>query len=390
MKRRFPMKVLLLDTAFAATPIYESLIHLGCDVWVMGNRSQDVLARKAGPKWIQQDYSFVDQVAHHVVEKGIDAVVPGCTDVSIETCLQVAPPAQDVDRLDANRILSNKASFRGLCADLDLPAPRAIAADKFPQTGLFICKPVDSFSGRGITVFDGGDQAALKAAWDIARNSSPSRSIVIEQFIPGQLYSCSAFVKNKRVMRAFYVIEGSSANAYAVDTSYVVYDLPVQALQQIERSLERIATELHLRDGLIHMQFILYETSVYIIEVSRRCPGDLYPLLIEYSKYYPYSHTYVSYFMGLDPVADAESGASPIRKRYVLRHTVSSLTDSIFEGLQFVESQPVISFFPLQPVGQELLGNQKTRAGVLFCEIPNYDALRAKYNAFLSRTLYCT
>ena len=38
--------MLLLDTAFAAAPIYDSLVRAGHDVWVMGNRANDLLAKK--------------------------------------------------------------------------------------------------------------------------------------------------------------------------------------------------------------------------------------------------------------------------------------------------------------------------------------------------------
>ena len=81
------MKVLLLDTAFAAAPIYKALVNANHDVWVMGNRPADFLARVAGEKWIDQNYSEVDKVGEHAEWLGIERVVPGCTDISIETCL---------------------------------------------------------------------------------------------------------------------------------------------------------------------------------------------------------------------------------------------------------------------------------------------------------------
>ena len=81
MARVAGMKVLLLDTAFAAAPVYDGLIHAGHEVWVMGNRAQDLLAAKAGGNWIEQDYSQVAAVIAHIRRLGIERVVPGCTDL---------------------------------------------------------------------------------------------------------------------------------------------------------------------------------------------------------------------------------------------------------------------------------------------------------------------
>jgi hypothetical protein len=121
------MKVLLLDTAFAAAPMYDYLLRAGHDVWVMGNRPNDLLARMAGAMWIQQDYSRVQGVEEHVQRREIDYVVPGCTDVSMNTCVQLGINSDLIDPTETDRILSNKDAFRHLCGELDLPVPRVSA-----------------------------------------------------------------------------------------------------------------------------------------------------------------------------------------------------------------------------------------------------------------------
>src|SRR5271154_7015864 len=108
------MRVLLLDTAFGAAPIYDWLVRTGHDVWVVGNLPNDLLAKKAGGKWIDQDYSQVWGVEQHVRRHRIDYIVPGCTDISIETCLQLRTNSGLLDTPDTNRILSNKEAFRTL------------------------------------------------------------------------------------------------------------------------------------------------------------------------------------------------------------------------------------------------------------------------------------
>lgn len=378
------MRILLLDTAFAAAPIYDYLINAGHDVWVMGNRAKDILAVRAGSNWIEQDYSRVDAVAAHVKQLGIERIVAGCTDVSIETCLSLQHNPQLHDSFETNLTLSNKAAFRRLCQELGLPAPQRVNESSFPLRGRFICKPVDAFSGRGITVFNGEDASALEHAIANAKKSSPTANMLIETFAYGQLYSCSAFVKEQRLTDKFYVIEGASANPYAVDTSHLVYDLPEASTQKLEASLEKICSALQLKDGLLHTQFILSDDEPCIIELTRRCPGDLYSLLIEYSTGFPYAAKYAASLIG-EPLDTQQT-----TKRYVLRHTVTSLASSIYSGVNFCEPTSVRAFFPILQMGEPLLPLQGNRAGILFTETDSYEKLVTDYVRFMRRTVYTT
>ena len=376
------MRVLLLDTAFGSAPIYDFLVHAGHDVWVMGNRPNDVVARRAGANWIEQDYSRFTAVEHHVRRLGIERVVPGCTDVSIEICSQLNVVADLRDSTEANKSLGDKGRFRAICQQIELPAPRLVEESAFPLPGQFISKPVDSFSGRGISVFDGSDLPEVRHCIDVARQASPTSRVLIENFIPGDLYSCSAFVEKHNLTEGFFVREGSSVNPFAVDTSYVVRDLPPKTMRVLREGLERLCAFLKLKDGLLHTQFILREKQPAIVEVSRRCPGDLYPLLIEYTTGFPYAAKYASYFLG-----ERITGRRQTR-RHILRHTVTADDDCYFEGLVFPQSHKIHAFFPIVPMGERLRSRQGNRAGILFCESSSYADLKNTYQIFLDRRTY--
>jgi len=376
------MKILLLDTAFASVPIYNALVEAGHDVWVAGNRSTDLLARVAGPRWIEHNYSDVDGVRGHIEKLHIERVVPGCTDVSIETCLQLPCGAHLHDSPATNHALSHKAQFRAICAHLDLPAPRVLNFGSFPLPGRYICKPVDAFSGRGISVFNGEDENALVAALEAARLVSRTGEALIETFADGQLYSCSGFIEGNTLVNAFFVKEGTSANPYAVDTSYVVHDLDKVHVQLLIDSLNRLSQHLDLKDGLIHTQFILSADGPIIVEITRRCPGDLYPVLIEYATGFRYAAKYASYFCGYECDVKMEA------RRYVLRHTVAADVPTKFGGLFFNQHTPTIAFYPLATLGEDLLERQGTRAGLLFAEYATAEALQNAYQSFLSRRKY--
>jgi hypothetical protein len=376
------MKVLLLDTGFSALPIYEFLLSRGHEVWVMGNRSHDAIARRAGNHWIEQDYSDASEVGRYVERLGIDRLVPGCTDVSIQTCVAIHGGGGFFDRTEAHRALADKRAFRDLCKDLDLPAPRRLPLDSLPTTGRFICKPVDAFSGRGITVFDGADPEAAKRAMATAELASASGRILIEPFVDGKLYSWSAFIETGQVKDAFFVFEGSSVDPFAVDTSHLDHSVPERCGASLNSAIQRIATALGLVDGLVHTQFLWDGETASIVEIARRCPGDLYAMLVEYSTGYAYASKYASYFLG-QPI---ETRAT--RRAAVLRHTVTSPEEKILAGIRFDPTVPVRAFYPLQGAGQFLAPGHAGRIGILFCEAQNEESLESLRRRFLDRCAY--
>lgn len=65
-------RVLLLDTSFAARPIHDWLLSEPCEVWVIGNRPNDVLARRDPAHYLQDNYADIDVVQAHVDRLGID------------------------------------------------------------------------------------------------------------------------------------------------------------------------------------------------------------------------------------------------------------------------------------------------------------------------------
>jgi hypothetical protein len=148
------MKVLLLDTAFAAAPLYDALVMAGHEVWVMGNRASDLLAQRAQGRWIEQDYSHVAAVESHVLAGQFSRVIPGCTDVSIATCARLSVMQGHMDASDTNTVISDKALFREISARIGMRAPRVVQPEALPAAGRLICKPVDSFIGQGISFFE--------------------------------------------------------------------------------------------------------------------------------------------------------------------------------------------------------------------------------------------
>lgn len=367
-------KVLLLDTAFSAMPIYQYLVEVGFEVWTIGNRPLDPLATCLPSNWIDLDYSNIELVQSLLDDSSFDFVVPGCTDISMNTYvnLKLQKPHSFTPKVDET--LNKKNLFRELCSTLNLPAPKVKNFYDLPSYGKYVCKPVDSFSGKGITIFEASHKEQAHKAYQLAKEHSPSQQVLCENYVEGQLYSYSAFVKHGFVEQAFVVKEGSLYDSFSVDTSYVVDQNKIPHNERLQRIVEKISKHLELCDGLVHTQFIASEKEIALLEITRRCPGDLYSKLIENSTGYPYAAKYASAFVKQE-VANYD-----VYKRYILRHTIKQTGPSKFTGfnLKYLNGK-IVRIVPVMGIGDPISFHGYQRTGVIFIEESNSQNLETRF-----------
>lgn len=377
-------KVLLADTNFSSGPIYQELVSMGHDVYVVGNNPSDCLA-KVSPNYRRLDYSDLDALQTLIDREEFEFLVPGCTDRSYLSCVAVGSGRfPGLDRPDACEAVFNKSRFRQMTERLGLPTPKRLPIDRHAIYGPVIVKPVDAFSGKGITVLRESDALAFDQAVATARGVSPSGECLVEEFVEGQLHSHSAFVCDGRIVQDFLVQEDGTANPFVVDTSRVVTDAPTSMLARLRACVEDMTAELGLVDGLLHTQFIARGDDFRLIETTRRCPGDLYSQLIELSTGYPYARSYLLPFLGL-PI---EERRDDLRRDPILRHTVTLSRTQSLAYLQFKSALHIERWTPLSLVGDRLNPSPQGRVGILFCRATDAQDLDRIYDAALRRNLY--
>lgn len=355
-------KVLLVDTNRAAYTIYQSLLSQGHDVSVVGGNAKEPLA-KICPNFIQLDYSDARELDGLIDKEEFDFLVPGCTDVSYKVCAEVNRGRfPGIDSVDATRRINEKSEFRALAGELGIPVPRVLGFEEALGEGGVIIKPVDSFSGRGITILKNPSRETLVKAQGEACGVSKSGEAMVEEFVSGQLYSHSAFLEGGEVVADFTVREDCTTNPFTVDTSCLEFDFDEDILDQLRIDACKLFKHLKLQNGLIHSQFILGQGQYWIIEVTRRCPGDLYALLIEMSTGYPYGASYAASFLGEAPLLRS---AGYLRER-IIRHTATSRHGESLWGFQFKTPIDLKFFVPLATAGEQIDPSPYGRAALFF------------------------
>jgi carbamoylphosphate synthase large subunit len=235
-----------------------------------------------------------------------------------------------------------------------------------------------------MVVLRGHSRDELAEACTEARNASRSGACLIEEFVEGQLFSHSAFIRNGQIIADFIVREDCTTNPFTVDTSRVEYDFPSAMRESLRSAVFRMASHLQLVDGLVHTQFITNGTKHWLIEVTRRCPGDLYALLIEMSTGYPYGAAYAAPFVGKEA---PEQGAGGLRNR-IIRHTATSRDGESLWGFHFTQPVDIKFFLPLAVAGEFIKPSPYGRAGLFFLGAKSDVEEKEIYQSLLERSLY--
>ncbi|MCC7091326.1 MAG: ATP-grasp domain-containing protein [Nitrosomonas sp.] len=341
---------------------------------------------KTVDQYIQVDYSDPENLAEIVARDGYDFIVPGCNDRSYFACAQLNMDGRfpGLDTLACTETINNKQLFRDFARENGLPVPRVYTSDACPQNQSLIVKPVDAFSGRGVTILHSPDANSLIQAQNFARSMSRSETCIIEDFVDGQLYSHSCFIDVGQIFLDFIVEEHGTANPFVVDTSRVVFDFPAPILERLRSCTERMAHSMGMGSGVVHTQFILQGDEFWLIEVTRRCPGDLYSQLIEMATGAPYAELYARPFVGLSyPTLQNEQ-----KSNWVMRHTMSLSDAGTLECIHF--NRPVLleRMYPMGLVGDALRESPFGRIALIFVRASSADDLDDLFDHTLSRDLY--
>lgn len=377
-------KVLLVDTNFSSGPIYQFLIESGYAVTVVGKDPNDALA-KFSKDYVCMDYSDISQMRKLIEERDFNYIIPGCNDRSYKVCAEINSDYRfpGLDTILNAEIINNKEMFRAFASKLGLASPKVLGKDEIGRRWPVIVKPVDSFSGRGVSVIDEASRDMLPHAVKVAKEESKSGTFIIEDYVQGQLFSHTAFIKSGIVVVDFIVEEHGTANPFAVDTSRVVYDFPELMFSAIREDIETLAAELKLEDGLIHTQFISNNKQYWIIEITRRCPGDLYSQLIKFSTGLNYAENYARPFVNLP-----FSFESRTKHNWVMRHTLTQAKKFTLGCIEFKIPLKFIKWVPLGIFGDRMRESPHGRIGIIFVEESSEKKLDSIFERTLERQLY--
>ncbi|MBN1470526.1 MAG: ATP-grasp domain-containing protein [Syntrophaceae bacterium] len=283
-------KLLILNGSHSEIPLIKSSKSLDFYVITTGN-NPELIGHQYSDEYCFADYSDLETVLEVARNLNVDAVCSCSNDFGIMTASYISEklglPGHDA--YETTKILHQKDLFKKFSMANDIPTPYAEGFDdidkalaainkrRFP----LIIKPIDLSGGKGVSVVRSAKECpgAIQTAFSL----SHSRRIVIEDFIKGSQHSFSTFIVNGRVVFYFSDNEYSYLNPFFVSTSAAPAVNVSEVADDLIQNIEKISKMLSLKDGIFHIQYLYSGKKAYILEITRRCSGDLYPSPVDYS-----------------------------------------------------------------------------------------------------------
>ena len=330
----FKKKMLLLGGGHAEIPLIQAAQSLGWYVITTGNDRKG-LGHPYADKNVFVNYSDKDAMLELAKNEGVQAVCSGCNDFAllstVYVCEKLGLPGHDSYATSLE--IHHKDKYRALATRLGIPTPRAItvrtsnrtencadfetaiAQHTFP----IIVKPVDLTGGKGIHRAANADEA--REAYKDACSRTRQDHIMVEEFVQGSNHGFSAMLVKGKVAFAFADNEQYYINKYMVSGANSPSTSSDKTLAMLRDYSERIARELNLVDGILHIQYIEQaDGTPVIIEICRRPPGDLYIKFVKYAT----GVDYPKFIVQAETGEDISSIADVPTQGFWLRHCIMS------------------------------------------------------------------
>ena len=181
-------------------------------------------------------------------------------------------------------------------------------------------------------------------------------------------------MKNNKVLFYHHDNELTFQNPFNVHSSFAPSTLPKNKINQIVLELERFARKLNLTDGILHAQIIANQLDFFIIELTRRCSGDLYPVPVEMVTNVPWSKVILKSFMGKKVNIPKSKGINKMYARHCLTANDNGFVKSIFIDSKIKEN--IVSKVIFLKNFKIIKDFKNEKRGVFILKFSNYKQMK--------------
>jgi len=365
-------KILILGGSHRDIPLIEASQELGYFVITLGDRDY-YLGHDYSDKSYKVNFNDLVKVKEIIKSEEVDYLLPGSGEESYLNTVQLAQELGigNFDTLETAKLVHNKWKFKEFCLENSISTPNGFYyTDDLNLDNIVFpvaVKPANLSGGRGVDVVSNLDdlQASLLKAKEV------SDEIFLEDYIDGDLIAYSVIIKDQKIVYGFTGIDATYKNKYLVTSAYPV-QLKSATQSKLQKDVEKLSKRLSLVDGMFHLQVIIRDSVPYIIDVTRRIPGDFYPYLMEYCDAVEYSKAVVKFYIGR-PLGDELIIAE--EQKFVIRHCVMSDKNGIFKEIQIDKDlrQDVIFRIDLMSKDSAITNFLTDQIAIIFVQVLDED-----------------
>lgn len=276
-------RLLLLGGMRMACDIVRRAQSMGVYV-VVADMTKDSPAKKIADKAIDEDVCNVDNIVRICKEEKIDGITTGFVDILLQPCHDAC------ERLGlpyyANNLLikmsTDKNAYKEYCSMFDIPVPKDYEGIDFdsPEEIDKICypvfiKPADNSGSRGAFVCHSA--AEFKENYPKALAFSPSKRVIVEQFLTGQDIILDYLIKDGEAhLLSMFDRKICAGRRIAINHANLLLAPSTSAglfVEKIDANIKKMCRTLGFNDGLIFFQGYSNNGNITLFEMGCRLGG---------------------------------------------------------------------------------------------------------------------
>lgn len=284
----YDKRLLILGSNKLTCEIVEAAREMGLYTVVLDwNPIEKAPAKQIADCHAEISLTDVDAVVDYIKRNNIDGVITGFTDSYLECyaeiCQKAGLPCYGTKELF--HIFANKHIYKEKLRQFFVPCIEEYSLDdldriKFPV----LVKPSDNSGGRGISICK--DRAELLNGYEKALRFSPSRNVLIEQYIKGREVTVFYFMHN-----GITELCGIGNRLIGVFQDDVIglpcgYTFPSDICPKYEKEIYpnvcRMFEALGIKNGMMFMQCLVDGDGICrVYDIGYRLTGSLEYILME-------------------------------------------------------------------------------------------------------------
>ena len=282
------MNLLITGGALGDIPTIIAAKELGHYVITSGNRPNDP-GHQYSDRYENADYTNSLEIARVSSENKVRTIIPSCHDRAAIAASEAADLLQ-ISNLDSAKVatlIHNKNLLRNHMKKIGMNVPESRVCNSIEDLMRFmnhlgkklIIKPLTLTGGRGVSTVSNAEEAFRGI--EILRENNTAEKFIAEEYLIGSYHGFSTLIENCHVKFYFSDTEGFKPNKFRVERTISKSNFTEVQINQVIGQVELFAESLRLKDGILHCQTINVGGKIYILEICRRTPGDLYPWFCE-------------------------------------------------------------------------------------------------------------
>jgi len=348
-------KALVLNNTHSETEFINVLKKYYKKIYTIGKNKPYNKSSKI--QHINCDYKDYKKIKLIQKKYKISDTFPGANDYTLFSLAHLK--SKIIDDLSITKIIHNKELFRNFIKSIKIYTLSIFKKKNFNKIAFpLLAKPKLGHGGKGIVKIE--DFKSLKLLIKNIKN----KKYIIEEFVEGSNHGIFTLVKNQKIIFIFFDTEQRFLNPYTVSSTINICEINNIEKKKIKDKLYKIIKKLNLKDGIFHAQIIFNKkkNKAFIIEITRRLPGDNYLKFIKYSTGVSIEDCILKLFL------KKKFRINLKKKSYILRKVLMSTRNGYFHRVKISKKikRNIIEIKIFKQNGEKINNYLQDRVGVVF------------------------